>query len=316
MTQVRWGFLGAGFIATRGVAPVVHQADNAVLQVVGARDLDRARSLEPVRAVSSYDEVLAADDVDAVYISLPNDAHLPWVTAALEAGKHVLCEKPLALHADEVAEMTAAAQRNGVHLVEAAWNRWHPRTRRVQEVLAEVQGELDVRTWFTFDGVPDDNYRLDPSRGGGALLDVGVYATAAAMIALGHEPTVVDAAHDLGPTGVDLTTTATLASDRGRATVLGSFVQPESQGWTVTAPGFVLDLPHPAFTSWREASTLRIVRDGVEEVEEFAECDAYQLMVEAVSSLALGEDAWVLPLSESLAVARTVDEIARVAGAS
>ena len=316
MTQVRWGFLGAGFIASRGVAPVVHEAESAVLQVVGARDLGRAEALEPVRAVTSYDDVLAADDVDAVYISLPNDAHLPWVTAALEAGKHVLCEKPLALHSDEVAEMTAAAQRNGVHLVEAAWNRWHPRTRRVEEILGGVAGGLDIRAWFTFDGVPADNYRLAPERGGGALLDVGVYATAAALVGLGNDPRVVEASHDLGPTGVDLTTTATLASDRGRATVLGSFVQPESQGWTVTAPGFALDVPHPAFTSWREPSTLRTVVDGVEHVEEFAPCDAYLLMVESVSRLVLGEDSWVLPLSTSLSVARVVDGVAEVAAAS
>ncbi len=316
MSPVRWGFLGAGFIATRGVAPVVHEAGNAVLQVVAARELARAEALGPVRAVTSYDDVLAADDVDAVYISLPNDSHLPWVLAALDAGKHVLCEKPLALDAEQVAQMTAASQRNGVHLVEAAWNRWHPRTRRVEEILAGVTGELDLRTWFTFSGVPDDNYRVDPARGGGALLDVGVYAIAAAMTGLGHDVTVVEAAQDLGPTGVDLTTTATLASERGRATILGSFVQPESQGWTATAPGLVVDVPHPAFTSWREESTLRVVEDGVERIETFAACDAYHLMVEATSAVVLGEDAWVLPLSTSLSVARVVDEVAHQASAS
>jgi predicted dehydrogenase len=172
-----------------------------------------------------------------------------------------------------------------------------------------------VRTWFTFSGVPDSNYRLDPARGGGALLDVGVYAIAGALIALGHDPVVVEASHDLGPTGVDLTTSAVLASDRGRATVLGSFVQPESQGWTVVAPGVTVDVPHPAFTSWREESVLRIVEDGVERVETFAPCDAYLLMVEAVSAAIRGEDAWTLPLSTSLAVARAVDQVARQAAA-
>ncbi len=316
MSDVRWGFLGAGFIASRGIAPVVHQAGNAVLQVVGARDVARARSLEPVRAVATYDEVIAADDVDAVYISLPNSDHLPWVVAALDAGKHVLCEKPLALDAEQVADMAAASQRNGVHLVEASWNRWHPRTRRTEDLVSQVTGELDIRTWFTFSGVPDDNYRLDPSRGGGALLDVGVYAIAAAMVALGHDVTVVDATRDLGASGVDLTTTATLSSGRGRASVLGSFVQPESQGWTMTAPGLTVELPHPAFTSWREASSLRVVEDGIERDESFEPCDAYGLMVEAVSARILGEEAWVLPLSTSLAVAGVVDEVARLSAAS
>jgi len=313
---VRWGFLGAGFVASRGVAPVVHQATNAVLQVVAARDLDRARTLGPVRAVSSYAEVCTADDVDAVYLSLPNDAHLPWVLAALEAGKHVLCEKPLALTAAEVAEMSAAAARSGTLLVEAAWNRWHPRTRRAEELLSDVAAPLDVRTWFTFSGVPDDNYRLDPSRGGGALLDVGSYATAAALVALGEDATVTSAQHHLGATGVDITTTATLTSTRGVATVTGSFERDESQGWVVRSPGIELELPHPAFTSWREPSTLLVVEDGVERTESFEACDAYRLMIESVSDRVLGGESWVLPLSTSVAVARALDGIGALARAS
>ncbi len=313
---VRWGFLGAGFVASRGVAPAVHEADGAVLQVVAARDPDRARSLEPVRAVDSYAAVCTADDVDVVYLSLPNDDHLPWVITALEAGKHVLCEKPLGLDAAQVAQMTTAASRSGRLLVEAAWNRWHPRTRRVEALLEAATGPLDVRAWFTFPGVPAANYRLDPARGGGALLDVGCYAVAAALTALGDEVAVTDAERHVGPTGVDLTTTATLLSSRGSARITGSFERPESQGWTVTAPGLELELPHPAFTSWREASTLRVVADGVERTESFAACDAYRLMVEAVSRRTTGAHAWVLPLSTSLAVARTVDDVARAAAPS
>ena len=312
---VRWGFLGAGFVASRGVAPALHRAAGAVLQVVGAREVVRAASLEPVRAVTSYAEVCTADDVDAVYLSLPNDDHVRWVLTALEAGKHVLCEKPLALDAAQVATMAAAAQASGRLLVEASWNRWHPRTRRIEELLASVGGPVEVQAWFTFSGVPDDNYRLDPARGGGALLDVGCYAVAAAHIALGDAMTVSTAEQHVGSSGVDLTTTAELRSSRGVARITGSFEREESQGWQVTAPGFALDVPHPAFTSWREASTLAVVDDGVERVETFGECDAYQLMLEAVSARVLGADAWVLPLSASLAVARTIDTVRKVAAA-
>ncbi len=209
--------------------------------------------------------------------------------------------------------MTALAERSGTLLVEAAWNRWHPRTRRVEELLDGVPGPRTARAWFTFPGVPEGNYRLDPARGGGALLDVGCYAVAAALTTLGEDVTVTAAERHVGPTGVDLTTTATLVSPRGSAEVTGSFERPESQGWTVTAPGLELGLPHPAFTSWREGSTLRVVEDGVERQETFAPCDAYRLMVEAVSRRSRGDEAWVLPLSTSLAVASAVDEVARVA---
>jgi D-xylose 1-dehydrogenase (NADP+, D-xylono-1,5-lactone-forming) len=306
---VRWGFLGAGFVASRGVAPVVHGSASAVLQCVAARDLARAEALDPVRAVTSYDELCDADDVDVVYISLPNDAHLVWVDRALAAGKHVLCEKPLALDADQVRRMQAAAQASGTLLVEAAWNRWHPRTRRIEQLMAAVDPPVEATAWFTFPGVPDDNYRLDPTRGGGALLDVGCYALGAALLALGDDAAVETAEAHVGPTGVDLTTSAALRSARGTASVRGSFEQPESQGWTVTAPGFSLDVPHPAFTSWREPAALRVTVDGAERVEEFDACDAYALMVDAVSERAAGGDAWVLPLTTSLAVATVVDRV-------
>jgi D-xylose 1-dehydrogenase (NADP+, D-xylono-1,5-lactone-forming) len=313
---VRWGFLGAGFVATKGVAPALHAARGAVLQVVGARDLGRAEALEPVRATTSYEEVCTADDVDAIYISLPNDVHLAWVERALSEGKHVLCEKPLGMSADEVAHMAGASERSGRLLVEAAWNRWHPRTRRAEELLAGLPGPRDVRAWFTFPGVPDGNYRLEPGRGGGALLDVGCYGVGLALAAIGPGPaTVAGAEHHVGPTGVDLTTVALLGGAAGQAEVRASFEEGESQGFEVAAPGASLELSRPAFTSWREASSLRLVADGVEHVERFTPVDPYQVMLESVSARVRGEDGWVLPLEVSRAVATVLDEIARLARA-
>jgi xylose dehydrogenase (NAD/NADP) len=311
MSAVRWGFLGAGFIAGRALAPAVHAADGAVLQMAAARDPARAAALGPVRAVADYGEVLAADDVDAVYISLPNDAHLPWAVAALEAGKPVLCEKPLGLDAAQVRWMRAAAAATGGLLVEAAWNRWHPRSRRVVELVAEVGGPRAVRTWFEFPSVPVGNYRLDPRHGGGALLDVGCYAVGAALDALGPgEVEVAAVTRSVGPTGVDLTTTATLTHRAGTAEVSASFERPGAQGVRIEAPGMVVELLGQAFTSWHEPSALRVVRAGREHVEHFAACDAYRLMVEAVGERVRGGSAWVMPLDESERVAATLDRIA------
>ncbi|HLY31357.1 MAG TPA: Gfo/Idh/MocA family oxidoreductase, partial [Ktedonobacterales bacterium] len=117
-SPVRWGFLGAGYIARTALAPAVHAASGAVLQAVAARDIDRARALRPVGAAySAYEEVLADPDVDAVYLSLTNEAHAPWSIAAMQAGKHVLCEKPLAMSAAEVDAMSAVAASSGRLLV-------------------------------------------------------------------------------------------------------------------------------------------------------------------------------------------------------
>jgi D-xylose 1-dehydrogenase (NADP+, D-xylono-1,5-lactone-forming) len=310
-TPVRWGFLGAGFVASKGMAPAVHAAEGAVLQAVGARDAARASALEPAGPVGSYAQVCASDEIDAIYVSLPNNDHLHWVQVALDAGKHVLCEKPLGMDAAEVAEMRRAADRADRLLVEAAWNRWHPRTRRIDELVAPVTGRREVQAWFTFPGVPADNYRLDPARGGGALLDVGCYTVSAALAALGAEAVgIVSVERHLGPTGVDLTTRAVLDHTNGSATVTASFERPEAQGLTIEAPGLSVEFGGQAFTTWREPCVLRVVQDGDAREERFAACDPYQLMVEAVSARIRGEDAWVLPLATSQAVAATLDAIA------
>jgi predicted dehydrogenase len=299
------------------MAPAVHAADGAVLQAVGARDAARAAALEPVGSVGSYPQVCASDEVDAIYVSLPNNDHLHWVQVALDAGKHVLCEKPLGMDAAEVDQMRRAAGRADRLLVEAAWNRWHPRTRRIEELVAPVTGRREVRAWFTFPGVPADNYRLDPARGGGALLDVGCYTVSAALAALGADAVgIVSVERHLGPTGVDLTTRAVLDHANGSATVTASFERPESQGLTIEAPGLSVEFGGQAFTTWREPCVLRVVQDGDAREERFPACDPYQLMVEAVSARIRGEDAWVLPLGTSQAVAATLDAIAATAPSS
>src|ERR1700712_2246400 len=218
---VRWGFIGAGNIATRALGPAVRASYNAVLSAVGARDVSRAQQLggtfgpavgTPVTAYGSYEALLADPSIEAVYISLANDAHRPWSEAALAAGKHVLCEKPLAMDVAEVDSMTVAAKAAGRHLVEASWYRWHPRVRLAQQLLADgaIGTVRHVTSVFTFDGVPAGNYRLDPAKGGGAVYDIGHYALSGATWAFGGLPHEVVAKQEIGPTGVDLTTDAVL----------------------------------------------------------------------------------------------------------
>lgn len=178
MTPTRWGLLGAGWISRRAIAPAMHSAHGATLDVVAARDQLRAASLSPRRAaVNDYASVVEDPDVDAVYIALSNDGHLPWAERALGAGKAVLCEKPLGRNADEARRMREVAASTGGLLVEATWNLWHPRTARAAALLASdaIGAVTGVHGAFVFDGVDEGNYRLDPARGGGALLDVGCY---------------------------------------------------------------------------------------------------------------------------------------------
>jgi predicted dehydrogenase len=308
---VRWGFLGAGFIARQALAPAVHAADGAVLQAVAARDLDRARRLDPVGAVyDSYDALLRDDEVDAVYISLTNDVHAQWSVAAMRAGKHVLCEKPLAMSAEQVREMTAVSVATGMQLVEASWYRWHPRVRRAQELLAAggIGAVRHVTAGFTFDGKLTGNYRLEVERGGGALYDVGCYAVSAVLWAFGALPGVVTARQQLGPSGVDLVTEAVLEFDGGEAEVRAGISEPPHQWLVITGECGELEFRDAAYTSWRNDETLLLVSDGrTTRRETFPAVDPYRLMVEEMSGALRGGTAWVLPLTESLATAAVLD---------
>jgi xylose dehydrogenase (NAD/NADP) len=310
VSAVRWGFLGAGAIARTALAPAVHAAAGATLQAAAARDPDRARGLGPGTAYDDYAALLADDEVDAVYIALSNEMHLPWTVAALRAGKAVLCEKPLALTAAEVDEMAAVAEETGQLLVEASWYRWHPRIRLAQQRLPSIEPVRHVAAGFAFDGQLAGNYRLEPARGGGALYDVGCYAVSACLWAVGHElPTEVAARSSYGPTGVDLVTEAILTWDSGAEAEVRAGISGTAGQWLViTGEQGEIELRDAPFTSWRDDDTELWVSDGTdtERLRVGAE-DAYRVMVEEISSVLRGGPGWVLPLADSRQTAAVLD---------
>ncbi len=318
---VRWGFLGAGFVAAQALAPAVHASPHARLHSVAARDEGRAAALEPSgRVTTRYEDVLDDDDVDAVYISLTNEVHLPWILAALDRGKHVLCEKPITLTAGECRTAFAAARTADRLLVEAAWTQWHPRTRRLGTLVR--RGDLgtvrSITAAFTFDGVPDTNFRLDPARGGGALLDVGPYLLRPVANWVGDEWRLEAVERETSQRGVDLRTRATLSTAAGaRAQVVGSFLDPEHQVLRVDGEAASAECGPPAFTSWHKLATVD-VSDGVRTWSEtFPSCDAYELMVSSVSRRINGDDqAFVISEDESLACMRLIDLIREPQGRS
>jgi xylose dehydrogenase (NAD/NADP) len=305
---VRWGFLGAGGIARTALGPAVAAASGAVLHAVAARDPARARSLGPVRAYGDYAALLGDDEVEAVYIALHNDAHLPWTLAALTAGKHVLCEKPLGLDAGQVTQMAAAA--GDLLVVEASWYRWHPRVRLAQARLPDIGPVRHVTAGFTFAGELDGNYRLDPAHGGGALYDVGCYAVSACLWAVGQGlPNDVVATSELGPTGVDLQTRAILAWDDGaEAEVHAGIARDRGQWLVITGERGELELRGAPYTAWKDdAAELWVSNGSGTERLVVPPADAYSRMVEQVSSAVRGGPGWVLPVAESAQTAAVLD---------
>jgi len=310
---VNWGFLGAGFVASRGLAPAVHASRGANLYAVASRDEKRSATLEPERVHATYDDLLADERVDAVYISLSNSQHLEWVTKSLEAGKHVLCEKPLGLNTSETESMFACASRNDQLLVEAVWGRWHPRFSRMVEVATSgAIGNIEhIETAFTFTSEMTDNYRLNPLMGGGALLDVGCYQ-AHAWVALTNgaaDMAIDNLARSIGPTGIDLTTDVSVRINKSvTAHAVSSFALPSQQQFIVQgSQGKMQTNVGESFTTWNEASSLRIN----DVVEEFAVTNAFVEMVENVSKVIRYEEGWIVPSADSIRVAHILDSIAR-----
>jgi xylose dehydrogenase (NAD/NADP) len=228
IAPVRFGVLGAANIArafTRGVAG----SPLAAVAAVGSRNAEKAKAfaaeLGIPRAHGSYEALLADPDIDAIYIPLPNDLHAEWAIRAAEAGKHVLCEKPLAMSADEARAMFAVARTHGVCLAEAYPYMSQPQTLRLRELLAEgtIGRVQSVTAAFGFalctpEGAPlgdPANIRLDPARGGGALLDAGTYAMSIIRLAVGERPARVHAMAHNTQSGVDQTIAATLAFPSG-----------------------------------------------------------------------------------------------------
>jgi predicted dehydrogenase len=218
VAKVRWGILGCAGIAERALIPAVRASATGALAAVASRDKAKARAwaerLEIPRAHGDYAALIEDDEIDAVYIPLANHLHAPWTLRALKAGKHVLCEKPIALDAREAEAMADAAERAGLLLMEAFMYRFHPQVERAVELVraGEIGEPRFVRSAFTFpyDGDPA-NYRWTPRFGGGALLDVGCYPVSAARLVFGREPVSVFAQGRFHPRRrIDMSTAALL----------------------------------------------------------------------------------------------------------
>jgi predicted dehydrogenase len=206
---VRWGVLSTANIGRKAVNPAIQASRNGDLVAVASRTAAAAKACADAadipRHYGSYQALLDDPEVDAVYVPLPNGLHREWTVRAAEAGKHVLCEKPLAISAADCRTMEAAATANGVQLMEAFMYRFHPQTERVLELIdAGAVGEpRHIRSSFSFLLRRPEDIRWSAELGGGALMDVGCYCVNVSRTLAGAEPVEVQAWATWGPTGVD-----------------------------------------------------------------------------------------------------------------
>jgi predicted dehydrogenase len=222
--KLRWGVLSTANIGLKKVLPAMQRGQFTSIDAIASRDLARAQqaaaALGIPTAYGSYEELLADPNIDAVYIPLPNHLHVPWIIQAAEAGKHVLCEKPLSLTVAEAETLLAVRARIGVKIGEAFMVNCHPQWLRLRELLAEDRiGQLrSIVGVFSYFNADPANIRNQVASGGGALMDIGCYLIHASRYAFRQEPTRVVASIDRDPQmGVDRLTSAILDFPGGQS---------------------------------------------------------------------------------------------------
>ena len=315
MGVVRWGIVSTADI-NRQLIPGAHASDKVELIAVASREQSKAdayaREWEIERAYGSYDALLADPDVEAVYISLPNTMHCDWSIRAVEAGKHVLCEKPLSRHPEDVERAFDAADRAGRLLSEAFMYRHNPQTMRLAELVREgAIGELRlIRSTFSYSLYDAENIRLRTDVEGGSLMDVGCYCVSGSRLLAGEPESVFGQAY-VGPSGTDWVFTGAM---RFPGDVLAQFdcgtALPDRDELEVIGSEGSLFLDDP-WHCWEPGIELR--RDGEVERMELDPTDSYRLELENLSDAIRGDASLLLGREDAVAQARTLEALHRSA---
>jgi predicted dehydrogenase len=322
MTKLRFGVISTANIGTQKVIPGIQGASNCEVVAIASRSPGPAEAaaadLGIPHAFGSYEELLSSDLIDAVYIPLPNHLHKEWTLAAARAGKHVLCEKPLALTSADAQEMVDVCAAEGVAFMEAFMYRLHPSwLKAVELVRSGTIGKLQaVSTVFGYFNDDPANIRNRTDTGGGALMDIGCYAINLSRLLFDGEPQRIEAAIVRHPRfGTDVVTTAVLEFDGGHAMFTASTMAEESQEVQIIGERGRIVIPIPFNIPPDRPSVVRLYQGGDPpadphvEVFEFAACDPYTAEAEAFAAAVLAGEPVPTPPSDGVANMKVIEAI-------
>ncbi|HEU0222943.1 MAG TPA: Gfo/Idh/MocA family oxidoreductase [Paracoccaceae bacterium] len=315
MQPVRWGILGAAKIAREWVCPGIHASGSGIVAAVASRTAEKAAAVAEnypgARVFGAYEALLADPGIEAVYIPLPNSEHVAWTARALDAGKHVLCEKPIALKAEEIDGLIALRDRTGLLAAEAFMVLHHPQWQRVRELIAEgAIGEIrQVQGAFSFFNDDPGNIRNLAGLGGGALRDIGLYPCVVTRFVTGAEPEAVSATAEWDR-GIDATARA---SARFPGFVLDFYVSMRMAPFQVmhfhgTRACLTVEAP---FNAGSYGDTVIALREagGTVRRERFPRADQYRAQAEALHASIRTGAPFPCPLEFSRANQRMIDMI-------
>lgn len=325
MSKLRMGVLSPARIAVEKVLPALARAQRCEVVAIASREPARARkaaeALGIPRVHESYAALLADPDVDAVYIPLPNHLHAEWTISAARAGKHVLCEKPLAMTVDEAKEMVGACRQAGVVFMEAYMYRFHPQWVRVRDLVTSGRiGSLrTVQTFFAYRNVDPDNIRNIAAFGGGALMDIGCYPIDMSRMLFGAEPSRVCGAMHTDPEfdDVDVLTSGLLEFPDGGQSTFTCATKSEPGQWVNVIGSEGRVTVHRPVNAQPEASmrlTLTTTEAGAQDIDLPA-ADQYTLQGDAFASAVLdGSDVPIAP-EEGIADLEVIERLRASANA-
>jgi predicted dehydrogenase len=321
---LRWGVLSTAKIGIEKVIPATMAAARCEVVAIASRDLGRAEAaasgLGIGRALGSYEDLLADPDVDAVYNPLPNHLHTEWTIAAARAGKHVLCEKPLATNAAEAERMIRVCEAEGVLLMEAFMYRLHPTWEAVRELLASGRiGELKtVQSWFSYFNDDPNDIRNQLDAAGGALYDIGCYCVNLSRMLFGAEPIRVQGTVTRDPvTGVDTLTSGILDFDDGIASFTCSTRAEPDQRVHIYGTEGRISLEIPFNIPWDRPTRVLVTAGGdppvrpETEVLTFDPANEYSIQAERFAAAALDGGPVPIPPSDAVGNLRVIEELFR-----
>jgi len=321
MSKIRWGILSTASIGMRQVIPAMQLGEHCAVLAIASRNLEKAqvaaRQLGIPRAYSSYEELLADPQIDAVYIPLPNHMHVPWSIKALDAGKHVLCEKPIGLTVAEAqALLDAAGTHSQLKVMEAFMYRHHPQWQRARQLVAQGKiGDLRaVHSFFSYYKTDPDNIRNRPEVGGGGLMDIGCYAISVARFLFGAEPRRVLGSMEYDPhLKIDRLTSGILDFGSGTSTFTCSTQLTPYQRVNILGTEGRIEIEIPFNTpSDRPCKMWHQHGSKVDEIV-LSVCNQYTIQGELFSLAALNDTDVPTPLQDAVANMRVIEAVIRSA---
>lgn len=317
MTSIKWGILSTAKIGRSQLIPAIQSSKNGVVHAIASRDSDKARKIAeeldiPV-SYGSYEKLLEDDSIDVIYNPLPNHLHVPWTIKAMEAGKHVLCEKPIALDADEASALLEKTEAfPDIKVMEAFMYRFHPQWIQAKEWVDQQEiGTLQsIQSLFSYYNDDPDNIRNRPNMGGGGLMDIGCYCISLSRFLLSNEPDTVFGEIDIDPDfGVDRKASGILTFGDVTSTFTCSTRMQNYQKVLIFGTDGLIEIEIPFNAPANKPVNLYLTKNGDRESVSIPAADQYQLQVDSFCKAILNDTPVPTPLEDAVANMKVIDAI-------